>query len=136
MKNKNISSSKRSDSDKEEITKDIIRTTTALSASETVNRFGSANAEFIKGYTGTDKETGQIFSKGLEKIFTHKINDNPEKAAANIKQQAGFSAEVATTSRDNAEAIINRSEIRTSRSDDLPQYGKNHNIVDRVQILD
>ena len=73
MKNKNISSSKRSDSDKEEITKDIIRTTTALSASETVNRFGSANAEFIKGYTGTDKETGQIFSKGLEKIFTHKF---------------------------------------------------------------
>ena len=136
MKNKNISSSKRSDSDKKEITKDITRTTTALSASETVNRFGSANAEFIKGYTGTDKETGQIFSKGLEKIFTHKINDNPEKAAANIKQQAGFSAEVATTSRDNAEAIINRSEIRTSRSDDLPQYGKNHNIVDRVQILD
>ena len=48
MKNKNISSSKRSDSDKKEITKDITRTTTALSASETVNRFGSANAEFIK----------------------------------------------------------------------------------------
>ena len=136
MKNKNTSLSKHSDLKKEEITKDILRTGAALSASETVHRFGSANAEFIKGYTGIDQETGQVFSKGLAKIFTHKLNDDPEKAVANIKQQAGFSAEVAATSRDNAEAIINRSKIRTSRSDDLPQYGKNHNIVDRVQIFD
>jgi len=121
---------------KAEILKDIRRTGVALSAIETVSRFGSANAEYIKGYTGIDRETGQQFSKGLEKISTHKINADPAKAAQNIKQQAGFSAEVAATSRDNSEAIIARSKIRTSRSDDLPQYGKNHNIVDRVQLLD
>lgn len=119
-----------------EIKKDITRTSVALSASETVFRYGSANAEFIKGYTGMDNETGQKLTKGLAEIAKHRVNTDPIEAAKNIKQQAGFSAEVAATSRDNAEAVIKGSRIRTSRSDDLPQFGKNHNIVDRVQILD
>jgi hypothetical protein len=42
---------------------------------------------------------------------------------------------VATTSLDNAEAFINKSPLKTSRSDDLPQFGKNHNVVDRVKVL-
>lgn len=115
---------------------DALQAGTALSASETVNRYGSATAEFIKGYRGRDNETGQVFAKGLAGIAGHKVNADPAEAAKNIKQQAGYSAEVAATSRDNAEAIINRSEVRTWRSDDLPEYGKNHNVVDRVQLLD
>lgn len=122
------------ESRKEEMQREITRTATALSAAETVNRYGSANAEYIKGYTGVDNETGQKFAKGLADIAKHKVN--PDFATQNIKQQAGYSAEVATTSRDNAEAIISKSKVRTSRSDDLPQYGKNHNVVDRVQMLD
>lgn len=117
------------------IYRDIVRTGISLSASETVFRFGSANAEYIKGYRGIDNETGQLFAKGLKGISNHKVSSNPIEAQKNIKQQAGFSAEVASTSRDNAESIINRSEIRTSRSDDLPQYGRNHNVVDRVKVL-
>ncbi|MEB0007249.1 hypothetical protein QN412_21130 [Pseudomonas sp. RTB3] len=124
------------DDGRDEIARDIARTAAALSTSETVSRFGSANAEFLKGYSGIDNETGQTFAKGLADIAKHKVNADPKFAKQNIKQQAGFSAEVATTSRDNAEAIINSSEVRTSRSDDLPQYGRNHNVVDRVQILD
>lgn len=119
---------------KNEIQQDMARTATALSASETVSRYGSANAEYIKGYTGLDNETGQKLAKGLRDISQGKLN--PDYAEQNLKQQAGYSAEVATTSRDNAEAIINRSKVRTSRSDDLPQYGRNHNVVDRVKILD
>ncbi|WP_321784287.1 hypothetical protein [Paraburkholderia sp. J94] len=115
---------------------DSIRVGVAMSARETVERFGSANAEYIKGYTGIDQETGQVFAKGLKEIAGHKVNADPLEAAKNIKQQAGFSAEVAATSHDNAEAIINGSKVRTSRTDDLPQYGKNHNVVDRVQLLD
>ena len=115
---------------------DAAQAGTALSASETVSRFGSAAAEYIKGYRGSDNETGQVFAKGLAGIAEHKVNADPLEAAKNIKQQAGYSAEVAATSRDNAESIINRSKIRTSRSDDLPEYGKNHNVVDRVQLLD
>lgn len=122
--------------DQDEITADIARTAAALSVNESVQRFGSGNAEYLKGYRGIDNETGQRFAKGLADIAKHKVNDDPLYASQNIKQQAGFSAEVASTSRDNAEAIIQKSSVRTSRTDDLPQYGKNHNVVDRVQLLD
>lgn len=124
------------ENNKDEIAQDRIRATVALSTSEVVSRFGSANAEYLKGYSGIDHETGQTFAKGLADIAKHKVNDNPKYAAQNIKQQAGYSAEVAATSRDNAESIIKGSKIRTSRSDDLPEYGKNHTVVDRVQLLD
>ena len=107
----------------------------ALAGSETVARYGSANAEFIKGYRGVDNETGQKLAKGLADIAEHKVNPDPVEAAKNIKQQAGFSAEVAATSRDNAKAIIEHSPVRTVRSDDLPEFGRNHNVVDRVQVL-
>ncbi|MCM2479861.1 hypothetical protein [Serpentinimonas maccroryi] len=124
------------DARRDEIDQDIVRTATVLSASETVQRYGSATSEYIKGYRGVDNETGQRFAKGLADIAKHKVNDDPCYAAQNIKQQAGYSAEVAATSRDNAESIISGSKVRTSRADDLPQYGKNHNVVDRAQLLD
>jgi|TARA_R110000851_G_scaffold68733_11_gene154266 hypothetical protein len=117
-----------------EMRRDAIRTAEALSTHETVQRFGSASAEYIKGYRGLDNESGTRFAKGLVDISKHKVNEN--YVAQNIKQQAGYSAEIASTSRDNAEAIINKSKVRTSRTDDLPQYGKNHNVVDRVQLID
>jgi len=99
------------------------RTTVAMAANEVVQRFGSANAEYIKGYTGVDQETGQRLAKGLAGISNSKVNENPVYANQNIRQQAGFSAEVAVTSRDNADAIVKKSRVRTSRTDDLPQYG-------------
>lgn len=111
-----------------------IDTSIALSTSEVVQRFGSANAEYIKGYTGVDNETGQILAKGLKDISNGKVH--PEYASQNLKQQAGYAAEVAATSRDNAEAIIRGDKTRTIRSDDHAQFGKNHNIVDRVKIID
>lgn len=112
---------------------DSINVGVSLSSSEVVGRYGSANEEYVKGYSGIDNESGQRFTKGLLGISKHKIN--LEYAEQNIKQQAGYSAEVAATSKDNAEAIIKGSKIRTSRSDDLPQYGKNHSVVDRVKII-
>lgn len=120
---------------KQEIQKDIEHVGIAMGSSEAVTRYGSANAEYIKGYTGVDNETGRKFAKGLAQISKHKVNSDPVEAAKNIKQQAGYSAEVATTSRDNAKAIIDGSKTRTIRSDDLAEYGKNHNVVDRVQLL-
>ena len=128
--------SNQQDEAQDEIVSDIVRVATVLSANETVQRFGSANAEYVKGYRGIDNATGQRFAKGLVDIANHKVNEDPRYATQNIKQQAGFSAEVATTSRDNAEAIISKSKVRTSRTDDLPQYGTNHNVVDRVQLID
>ncbi len=122
--------------EKDVISEDAIRTSVSLAAHETVQRYGSANAEYIKGYTGLDSETGQVFAKGLADISKYKVNEDPMYAARNIKQQAGYSAEVASVSRDNAESIISGSKVRASRSDDLPQYGTNHTVVDRVRLLD
>lgn len=118
---------------RDEMDADKDRAAAALSTSETVSRYGSANAEYVKGYSGIDHETGQIFAKNLKKIAEGKVN--PNHADNNIKQQAGYSAEVAATSHDNAELIINKSPVRVSRSDDLSQYGRNHEVVDRVKIL-
>lgn len=117
-----------------EIAEELARVGVSLSNHEVVDRHGSANAEFIKGYRGIDAETGQVFSKSLRGIAKGKIN--PEYVDSNIKQQAGYAAEVAATSRDNAEAIVQGDRERTFRGDDLPQYGKNHQIVDRVKVLD
>lgn len=128
-----IDSHPKQDGKQDETTKEVTRAGVALSASEVVQRYGSANAEFLKGYAGIDNETGQVFAKSLSGIAKGKIN--PDFADNNIKQQAGYSAEVAATSRDNAEAIISKQAKRVSRSDDLAQYGRNHNVVDRVTIL-
>jgi hypothetical protein len=133
--NGRIESDKRQDSGDAEIAQDIACAGIALATNETVSRFGSANAEYIKGFRGVDNQTGQRFAKGLADIAQHKVNPDPTEAVKNIKQQAGYAAEVTTTSRDNAEAIIQGSRVRTARSDDLPQYGRNHNVVDRVQVL-
>lgn len=130
------SDDKKHDTSTRAIDEDKVRVAVGLSGTEIVSRFGNANAEFIKGYTGVDNETGHVFAKSLKAIAESKVNEDSRYAAQNIKQQAGYSAEIATTSRDNAEAIIQKSDIRTSRSDDLSLYGRNHNVVDRVQILD
>ncbi|MDH3066626.1 hypothetical protein QEP16_25135 [Achromobacter insolitus] len=127
---------KRGPAEQEAISVDAIRAGVSMSARETVGHYGSAGAEFIKGYRGVDNDTGQVFAKGLDGISKHKVSANPAEALKNIKQQAGYSAEVAATSRDNAEAIIAGSKQRTARSDDLPEFGRNHNVVDRVQVID
>lgn len=104
----------------------------ALSISETVDRFGSANAEYIKGYTGVDAEAQKVLSKGLKSI---------SREGTSREHRAGWAAEIVTTSHDNAEAIIARSDVRTIRSDDLKHYGIKtdgayREAVDRVRVQD
>lgn len=118
------------DDSRDEVERDIGRTAIALSTSEAVNRYGSANAEFVKAYTGIDNEAGKVLSKGLKGISQEKTG---------VKHRAGWAGEVAGTSRDNAEAIINKSSERTIRSDDLKHYGidtdpKYREAVDRVRV--
>ncbi len=106
----------------------------ASANSEVVNRYGSANAEYIKGYKGNDAETGQVFNKGLKEISQYKVNQKYIKQ--NLNQQAGFSAEVVKTSRDNAENIIQNNNKRTIRADDCPGLKTNHEIYDHVEMTD
>lgn len=111
----------------------IVRRVVSASSGEAVSRYGDAGAEYIVAYSGVNNQTGQRFSKSHRRIAGHKLN--PKFCEQNIKQQAGFSAEVAATTKENAEAIIKKSKVRSARSDDLVQYGKNHQIVDRVKLV-
>lgn len=88
-----------------------------VSAQDVVDRFGSASAEYIKGYKGAVDEAGNIISKGLKHISESKVN--PDFKYQNLKQQAGFSAERHFVSKENAENIIKGRDIRYSRSNDV-----------------
>lgn len=101
---------------------------------ETVARHGDAGAEFLKGLRGIDYATGQKFDRSLLDVANYKINAND--AVKNIKQQAGFSAEIASVSKRNAQARIDRQANRFTRSEDLTHYGKNNTTVDIVELLD
>ena len=101
---------------------------------ETISRHGAAGAEFLKGLRGIDNETGQVFNRSLLKISEGRLN--PDYVERNLKQQAGFSAEVAGVSKRNAQAIIDGKANRFSRSEDLMGYGSNNTTVDIVELLD
>lgn len=118
---------KSKDADKEEKERgDAIRVATALSASEVVARFGSASAEYLKGYHGVDNETGQKMRDGLKSVSLQKTG---------LAQKAGNSAEIFATSRHNAENIISKSSARSVRADDLSkQFGTNHPVADLMSV--
>ncbi|MDR2091994.1 MAG: hypothetical protein LBP58_01550 [Azoarcus sp.] len=118
----------------ETVDKTTVKAGIAGGLQETVGRFGSANAEFVKGYTGVDHETGQHFARGHKQISNYKVNLNPKYAEQNIKQQAGFSAEVAATSKNNAENIIDKRPERTARTDDVDTFGSNHPKFDLLEL--
>ena len=87
-------------------------------SSDTVQRHGAAIKEHIVGYSGTDKETGEIRSKSLKGISQSKTNS--ETYNQNIKQQAGFSAEVKAEAKENAErAVQGKTTHRIKRTDDM-----------------
>lgn len=70
---------------------------------------------------------------GLKEISEWKIN--PEYRTANIRQHAGYAAEVISTARENAHFNVNDTGVRTFRTDDLPEtFGKNHQYIDKVRI--
>ncbi|HAL85914.1 MAG TPA: hypothetical protein DCM31_02940, partial [Deferribacteraceae bacterium] len=118
-------------SNKRKEEKILDNTLNSLANTEVVERYGSANAEFIKGYTGVNNETGQKLQKGLKDIS--KSNVHKDYQEQNLRQQAGYSAEVAKTSRDNAENIINKSSKRTERTEDVEVYSQNDPVTDLVE---
>lgn len=94
----------------------------------TVQRYGSAAKEHLVAYTGIDNETGRRLSKSLRGIAKSKVTE-----LRNIGQQAGFSAEVKHTAKNNAERIIFGKKTRTARMDDVK--GKaNDPFIDHVEL--
>ncbi|OFI05980.1 hypothetical protein CLOACE_13610 [Clostridium acetireducens DSM 10703] len=84
---------------------------------EQLKRYGSAASEYIKGYSGTYDGNNNLIKKGLKQISESKVNEKFKYQ--NLKQQAGFSAEVDYVSKTNAENIINKNNSRISRSNDV-----------------
>lgn len=109
---------------------------------EVVQRYGSAAKEFYVAYSGVDNETGQILKRGLRGIAQSKVN--PQYQEQNIKQQAGFSAEVKTAAQENAQKIIQGKSSRITRTDDLERSqitaggaaigGTNDQLFDLVEV--
>lgn len=85
--------------------------------SEMLSRYSEAGKQFKVAYDGIDNETGQKLHQGLKGISQSKVN--PDYADQNINQQAGYSAEVLDTAKQNAENIKNGNRQRVSRTDDL-----------------
>ncbi len=86
-------------------------------AAETVQRYGSAVKQHYVAYSGMDNETGERLVKGLKDISKSRIN--PEYRSQNIKQQAGFAAEVKSVARKNADNIVKGKPARLVRTDDI-----------------
>lgn len=127
MQNQNKNKNKHSKNNSEK--PDII---IAGTLQETVSRYGSAASEYIKGYEGRDNLTGTIFDKGHKQIHTYKTH--PDYTEQNLKQQAGYNAEVLKVSRENAENRINNRPERVIRTADHPDFGKNDMVNDHVVV--
>lgn len=108
------------------------KTAIGAGSAETINRYGSASAEHLKALRGIDQETGQMLDRSLRSVAKSKINS--EYRENNISQQAGYSAEVAKTAKDNARNIIDGKEVRVARTEDVSGFGKNHPVADHVEI--
>lgn len=88
---------------------------------EKVNRYGQANEEYVKAYTGYEwenKRTGQHgTAKGHKQVAQSKVN--PKYKEQNYKQQAGFNAEIDIVAKTNANNIIQGKSTRVRRSNDV-----------------
>lgn len=95
----------------------LVDSVTLSANSEMLNRYSDAGKQFKVAYDGVDNSTGKGIHQNLKGISESKIN--PEYADMNVKQQAGYSAEVLDTAKQNAENIKKGNENRVSRTDDL-----------------
>src|SRR5690554_1683755 len=99
--------------DKKRKQNNVLETTVGHANAELVERFGDASSEFIVAKRGYNNATGQVLERGHDKISTY---SNPD--GKHTGQQAGFSAEVASTARKNSDFKKTGSNRRVARSED------------------
>lgn len=95
--------------------------TVGYGQSDIVQTHGEAASQIIQAYKGKryDRLGNKLMHKGrsLAKISSYKIN--PDYVDINIKQQAGFSAELLEESTRNHDAILRGSNIRRRTTDGI-----------------
>ena len=83
-------------------------------------------------YSGTILENGKL-SLGLERISQWKVN--PDYVESNLKQHAGYAAEVVSTAKENLQAKLDNTGVKTYRADDRPDlFPPNDQYVDKIRI--
>ena len=103
---------------------------TASIATPIVQKYGTAIKEHLVAHNGIDNQTGQQLTRSLKSISKQQTNPNYEYQ--NLKQRAGFAAEVQETARRNATRAINGETGRVARYDDVGQT--NHPLYDFLNI--
>ena len=101
-------------------TPSYVNAAVAGTAEDTVRRFGSGIKEHIVAHGGMDNETGVQLKRSLESVAQSKVN--PDYQYQNLKQQAGFSAEIKIVARERAEEAISGKTPKTVRTDDIPGH--------------
>ena len=70
---------------------------------------------------------------GLRDLAKFKIN--PEYKYQNLKQQAGFAAEIISTAKENVDSLLKNSGVTTYRADDRPDlFPRNDQFVDKIRV--
>lgn len=83
-------------------------------------------------YHGVDLGDGRM-SLGLEQIHNWRIN--PDYYDQNLRQHAGYAAEVISTAKENLKAALDESGLTTYRADDRPDlFQKNDQFVDKIRV--
>lgn len=90
-----------------------------------LEKYSNAGREFFKALSGYDGETGKKLQKSLYGIASGK---------SNMPGQRGYAAEVQDVAKRNAEEILNGSDIRYSRVDDLPGHAVNETPFDIMAV--
>ncbi len=96
---------------------------------DSIQRHSEAMRQYLIAYSGSDAR--QQLTAGLSQIAESRIH--PDYVKQNLKQQAGYSAEIKYVADRNAEAILQGDPNRYVRTDDLPGH-YNDQIFDHVQI--
>ena len=97
---------------------------------DALSRGSDAAREINIGLTGIDNEAGTVNSKSLQSVSAERLSSDPLERQRNIKQQAGFSAEVLDTAKRNANAKLAGQNIHYSRIDDVPGHSVNETAYD------
>ncbi|MGL4866247.1 MAG: hypothetical protein ACRC4T_24410, partial [Cetobacterium sp.] len=90
---------------------------------ELIQKYGEGASQIIQALKGKRYDTFgndlNHLGRSLKRINKYKINEDYRET--NIKQQAGFSAELIKEARDNKENIINGEAVRTKTTDGIGQ---------------
>ncbi len=107
---------------------------TLAANSHTMARHADASTEYFKAYSGKNYQANGLLKEDMQKslkgISAGKVTDGDR----NIKQQAGYSAEVMEVANRNATEKLKGSDTRYSRADDVNGHKINETKNDIVKL--